>query len=136
MAPAAYLSILLLLGLLGANYFFIRRLKQRAAQQESLSGQLQKREALSRAILRSAPQKSELSDILADHLPQLFPDSNLAVWLFLDKPIFLFLRESKYELAVLSNWLASRSESDHVPEGERLPWETEALASVGLDGKS
>lgn len=130
MTSLTYFSVVLILTVLSENAFFISRLSQKVKRKEVLANQLHKREELSRAILRSSHQKSNLSYILSDHLPQLFPNSNVSVWLFLDKPIFQFPRESKHELAVLTNWLAGRTESDHIPEGEALPWNRQERASA------
>ena len=132
MSPEAILSAVFLIAALGANVYYLRRIGHRSKRRELLTSQLQKREALSRAILRSQHHNSNLSDILSDLLPQLFPNSNISIWLFLDKPILQFPRESTHELAVITNWLASRSESDHIPEGEALPWSSKEIADTTL----
>jgi serine phosphatase RsbU (regulator of sigma subunit) len=132
MPSETLLSAVIVIAVLGANIFYLRRLGQRTKRKDILTSQLQKREALSRAILRSQHQNSNLSDILSDFLPQLFPNSNISIWLFLDNPILQFPRESKHELAVLTSWLAGRSESDHIPEGEALPWKSNENASTTI----
>jgi serine phosphatase RsbU (regulator of sigma subunit) len=118
------------LGLLGVNIYYWLGVKRRAEERAFETKLLLRREAMSKSILKASPNKEDLAEIFLDHLPLLFPESTIAVWLFLDKALFQFPSEGQHDLAVMTNWLSGEIDSDHIPEGEPLPWNPIELAKA------
>ena len=105
-------------------------LEQRVADR---TRELKTLEELGRAILNSAPDASTLPGLLSDHVPAMFPDCEIEIFIFPDRVLFSDRDELASDKHLIWEWLATRSEALYFPQGETLPWdESAAPASVML----
>jgi serine phosphatase RsbU (regulator of sigma subunit) len=88
------------------------------------SAQLEKLEALGRAILNSPPDASTLPNLLEAHAPAMFTAGYLAIWL---APQRLLLKHppewSAQDLEPIQQWLDIQPQARVFSAKERLPWQ-------------
>lgn len=100
----------------------VRRFSRAAESNRLYSRQLLHLEALGRAILRSSPENGSLDQILADHVPFMFPARSIAIWLFLEDVLYRTPEDWQPELAVISAWMSGNPEPRFLMPGGSLPW--------------
>jgi serine phosphatase RsbU (regulator of sigma subunit) len=77
---------------------------------------------LGRAILRSSPEDGSLEEILAEHVPYMFPARSMAIWLFLEDVLYRIPDDWSPDLAVISAWMSGDPGLCYLMPGEALPW--------------
>jgi serine phosphatase RsbU (regulator of sigma subunit)/DNA-binding NarL/FixJ family response regulator len=89
-------------------------------------------EQLTRALVDAPPDAANLPDILVEHIPAIFPDSQIEIRLF---PEQILLRHPDGSVPApdsLWEWLQTTSESQCFLPGTPLPWTEHASAEQGL----
>jgi len=128
---AEFISVII--GLLIVAYL-ARKLSQAAEYSRQQSRQIEQLEKLGRAIIDSAPDGSELPEILQRNIPSMFSSRSIIIWtettgFLLQEPTAL-----SYEHQPAWNWLNQKKESLILMPGEKFPWNpsTNALQPVIL----
>jgi hypothetical protein len=105
-----------------------RRFSQSMEDSRQQSVQLEKLEALGRAILAAPPDASTLPAILAEHVPAMFTMQHMGIWL---KPDQVLLKQPREwpgsEIEIVREWMESRTQADTrayaYTAREALPWQ-------------
>ncbi len=84
--------------------------------------QLEKLEELSRAIIQSPPDASILTEILAEHVPPMFPSGRIAIWVVPDR--FLLLHPEDWAPTVdrFWAWMRDQTEPRALRARDEIPW--------------
>jgi serine phosphatase RsbU (regulator of sigma subunit) len=85
--------------------------------------ELQQLEKLSRALLESTPERSQLTENLSKYIPMMFPSGKILIWL---NPDLILLKEPEdWDIPTESiyPWLSQQDEIVTFKMNEHLPWE-------------
>ena len=94
--------------------------------------QAEKLEQLARALIDAPPDASTLPDLLAAHVPSLFPDCQIQINLFPDQKLLQHPQHSPAVDRAVWQWLDDSTDSHCFLPGATLPWTSEPLAEVGI----
>jgi serine phosphatase RsbU (regulator of sigma subunit) len=113
--------ISVIIGLLIVAYL-ARKLSQAAEYSRQQSRQIEQLEKLGRAIIDSAPDGSELPEILLRNIPSMF--SYRAIFIWIETTGFLLKEPAAlaYEYQPAWNWLNQKRVSLILMPGEKFPW--------------
>jgi serine phosphatase RsbU (regulator of sigma subunit) len=111
--------------------YLARKLSWAAESSRQGSRQLEKLEHLSREIITAPPDASTLLEILAKHVPSMFPSSRVAVWLAPDRYLLKYPEEWPVDLERVWDWIltqgkqgvAGADEPRAFLASEQLPWD-------------
>ena len=99
-----------------------RQMSRAGEDSRQQSAQLEKLELMGRAILKSAPDASELPEILSKHVPAMFTTRRLEIWmgeqLLHQNP----LKWSSENDRPWRTWVESQPEARAFTAREKLPW--------------
>jgi sigma-B regulation protein RsbU (phosphoserine phosphatase) len=99
-----------------------RRLSKAAEGTRQQSRLLKQLEQLGRAIINAPPEEEDLTSILAEHIPNMFPGGNLVIWTFPDQTMFKQPAGWEPDLEPIWPWLLRQSNVQvFLPTGQ-LPW--------------
>ncbi|MBN2386242.1 MAG: PP2C family protein-serine/threonine phosphatase [Anaerolineales bacterium] len=112
--------ILVLAVLLAA--FLARQMSRATENSRQQSIQLEKLEALGRAILTAPPDASTLPDLLAEHVPAMFTLGRMGIWIARKALLVLPGKWPDREQTPIRRWISRQVEPRAFPERIRLPW--------------
>ena len=95
-------------------------LEQRVADR---TRELEKLEELGRAIINAPSDASTLPDVLREHVPIMFPNSQIEIRVFPDQTLFHHTDDRPPVVASAWEWLGTMSEAHHFLPGLSLPWD-------------
>jgi serine phosphatase RsbU (regulator of sigma subunit) len=100
-------------------------MSQAIEQSRAQTAQIEKLEALGRAILNAPPDNSSLPDLLTEHAAAMFTYAHFAIWL---EPGELLLKkpdgwQADSDLQTVHPWLASNPQAIALNKGDSAPWE-------------
>jgi len=115
------IAMFLVTGLLLVAYL-ARQLSWAAENSRQRMRQLEKLEHLSRDIIKAPPDGSKLSDLLAEHVPMMFPSGRTAIWLLPDQ--FYMKNPPDWEppIETIWGWVRNQQSAQAFLAGEKLPW--------------
>lgn len=122
----------LLVGLILVAYL-ARRLSLAAENSRQQSKQLQKLEKLGRELLEIIPDASSFPEVLAKHVPEMFPASRISIWISPGTSLLNFPSEWEGIGEEAKEWIILQEEPKSFLAEEPLPWMTAAhdrLATV------
>jgi serine phosphatase RsbU (regulator of sigma subunit)/HAMP domain-containing protein len=99
---------------------------QMTGQVADRTRELQELEELGRDIVNGPSDASTLPDVLAEHVPIMFPDCRVQILVFPDRSLFSSLGASAPAGAAPWQWLAKQPEARHIPPGDVPPWDATA----------
>lgn len=120
-----FLFLIFCLGLL-AIAWLANRMSQASEHSRGQTAQIEKLEALGRAILNAPPDNSTLPDLLHQYAPAMYTFSRLAIWL--ETGQMLLKQSERWEAKELDGvrpWLAEHRQAQAVHPKDRLPWQAE-----------
>lgn len=102
-----------------------RQVSQIGESHRQQTQELEALERLGRDLIESPPDGSELSEILARHVPRMFPASRIAIWVLPNE--FLLVRPPGWtrEAGRFWNWMRDQTEARALHARESLPWAEE-----------
>jgi serine phosphatase RsbU (regulator of sigma subunit) len=113
----------LLVGLILVAYL-ARRLSLAAENSRQQSKQLQRLEKLSRELLEIIPDASSFPEILAKHVPEMFPASRISIWISPDTSLLNFPPEWEGAGDEAWEWIKNQEGTNSFLTEETLPWLT------------
>jgi serine phosphatase RsbU (regulator of sigma subunit) len=113
--------IFFMVGLVVVAYL-ARQFSHTAESNRQQSRQLEKLELLGRAILTASPDMSALPDILAEHVPNMFSQGNIVLWIIPGQILYKAPDDWNVDLGPIWDWGQETIESHAFVAGERLPW--------------
>jgi len=102
-------------------------LEQRVAER---THELEKLEELGRAIINAPPDASTLPDVLREHVPSMFPESQIEIRVFPDHTILHNHDDRPQTPASVWEWLHTTSDAHNFLPGEALPWDEQPVANA------
>ncbi len=87
------------------------------------SRQLEKLEQLGRAILTAPPDSSTLPEILNEHIPNMFPPSDISIWMIPGQTLFKSPEDWDLDFRVIWDWVSIKTESQSFLANEKIPWQ-------------
>jgi hypothetical protein len=108
-----------------------RQLSRAALQSRQRARELEKLEELGRAIIRTPVTPSSLSDVLEEHVPDMFPNSQIDVRLFSDQLTYRYPQGHSLVPEAAWEWLRTpdgtrrSKEAKQLLPGETPPWAQE-----------
>jgi serine phosphatase RsbU (regulator of sigma subunit) len=123
-AHGLFIFIMFNLALL-AIAWLAHQMSQAIEQSRAQNAQIEKLEALGRAILNAPPDNSSLPDLLTEHAAAMFTYARFAIWLesgglLLQKPDGW---QTDSDLQTIRPWLASNPQAIAINKGDSAPWE-------------
>jgi serine phosphatase RsbU (regulator of sigma subunit) len=116
--------IYLLIGFILVAYL-ARQLSWSVESSRQQSRQLEKLEQLGRALFEVIPNTSELTHVLEEHVPGMFPSGHIAIWIS-PESIILDHPDDWPEISDETwQWILEQSGSRSFVSDENLPWDTE-----------
>jgi serine phosphatase RsbU (regulator of sigma subunit) len=85
--------------------------------------QLEKLELLSRAILTAPPDSSSLPAILEEHIPNMFPPSDIFIWMIPGQTLFKSPADWEVDCGVIWDWVSDHTGAQIFLVNEKLPWQ-------------
>jgi serine phosphatase RsbU (regulator of sigma subunit) len=122
----------LLVGLILVAYL-ARRLSLAAENSRQQSKQLQKLEKLGRELLEIIPDSSSFPEVLAKHVPEMFPASRISIWISPGTPLLNYPSDWEGVGEEAKEWIILQEEPKSFLAEESFPWMTAAhdrLATV------
>jgi serine phosphatase RsbU (regulator of sigma subunit) len=117
--------LFLILGLIFVAYLS-RQFSMTAESNRQQTRQLEKLESFGRAILLAPPDVSILPDILAEHVPNMFPSGNIVVWMIPGQILFKSPRDEwNLDIAKIWDWAQDCPNTRTFTALEPVPWENE-----------
>jgi serine phosphatase RsbU (regulator of sigma subunit) len=114
--------IFLILGLIIVAYL-ARQFSMTAESNRQQTRQLEKLESLGRAILLAPPDVSILPEILAEHVPNMFPSSNIVIWMIPGQILYKAPAEEwELEITEIWDWAQDCHETRAFTAVDSLPW--------------
>jgi serine phosphatase RsbU (regulator of sigma subunit) len=101
-----------------------RRLSWAVEASRQQSRQLQKLEHLGRDLLTSAPDASNLGQLLEAHVSTMFPPGRVAIWLSPGQVLYKNPADWSLELLPLWSWVREQSQAQAFLTSEELPWDS------------
>jgi predicted membrane protein len=131
--PFALLAALLFVGMgLGGYLFFAagvllasllaRQLSRAALQSRQHARELEKLEQLGRTIIQTPVTHSTLSDVLGEHIPDMFPKFEIDIRLFPSRAIYRYPEDQPPVADPAWEWLRITSKARCFLPEETLPW--------------
>lgn len=117
-----FIFLFFMFGLLVVAYL-ARKFSLISESHRQQSKQLENLEKLGRAILNSYPEISDLSSILKDFIPAMFPSSAIVIWSNLEETIYLSPIDWEPDLNSIQDWISSKSQTRGFLSHEQLPWD-------------
>lgn len=115
------LALFLVFGLFLVAYL-ARQLSRAAESSRQRTRQLEKLEHLSRDIIKAPPDGSGLPDLLAEHVPMMFPSSRIAIWLLPDRFYMKNPPEWEPPMEAIWGWVKNHKSAQALLAKDRLPW--------------
>jgi serine phosphatase RsbU (regulator of sigma subunit) len=84
--------------------------------------QLEKLEALGRAIIQALPGEPDLAELLSGHIPTMFPSGRIAVWLAEEQQLVRSNPEWDFQVDRVWSWVQQHADPLAVRSSEPLPW--------------
>ena len=108
-----------------AMAWLAHQMSQAIEQSRAQNGQIEKLEALGRAILNAPPDNSSLPDLLMEHAASMFTYARFAIWLEPGKPLLKKPDgwQDDADLQIVRPWLAANPQAIAVNKGDLAPWE-------------
>lgn len=116
-----FIAGLILVSLLG------HQLSKTAVRSRQHARELEKLEQLGRAIIRTPVDPKRLGQVLAEHIPAMFPDFQIEVRLFPDQVIYRRPEAHTVSLEQAWEWLRTLDAARCFLPGETPPWARERL---------
>lgn len=113
--------LVFIMGLVVVAYL-ARQFSHTAESNRQQSRQLEKLESLGRAILTASPDMSALPDILTEHVPNMFSQGNIVIWMIPGQILYKAPEDWNIDLGPIWDWGQENTESHAFVMGERLPW--------------
>lgn len=85
--------------------------------------QLEKLELLGRAILTAPPDSSLLPDILDAHIPNMFPPSDICIWVIPGQTLFKSPADWEVDFGPIWDWVGDHTGGQSFLTNEKLPWQ-------------
>lgn len=117
--PLAYLLLILAALLVASLTRQMSRANERARQQ---AAQLEKLEALGRAILNAPPDASTLPALLAEHVPAMFTFARLGIWVGAQTLLAQPAEWPEAEQEPIRAWVSSQGQGRGFTTKASLPW--------------
>jgi serine phosphatase RsbU (regulator of sigma subunit) len=114
----------LLSGLILVAYL-ARRLSLAAEISRQQSKQLERLEKLGRDLLEVIPDTSSLPEILANHVPGMFPSGRISIWISPDQILLSFPTDWMGVENKARDWIMNESRPRSFLAKENLPWDDE-----------
>jgi len=92
----------------------------------------EKLERLGRAIVNAPPDASTLPELLRAHVPGIFSDSQIEIWIFPDQRLLHYPADGPAMEEPVWTWLHTISDAHYFLPGTAVPWGDEAPASDAL----
>lgn len=118
--------IFISMGLLIVAYIS-RQLSWVAELSRQQTRQLEQLEHLSRDIITSPLDASRLSNLLDEHVPNMFPSGRVAIWLSSNQFLHRHPQEWSPEMEQIWDWVQDQRQAHAFLEGEPLPWNSAAI---------
>ena len=103
--------------------YIAQRFSHTAESNRQQSRQLEKLELLGRALLNSPPDASLLSEILEEHIPNMFPPSDISVWIIPGQTLYQSPENWDLDFGSIWDWVSSHTETQSFLSSDKLPWE-------------
>jgi serine phosphatase RsbU (regulator of sigma subunit) len=116
-------------GLLLAS-FLAHQLSQAAERSQQRSRELEKLEQLGRAIISCCPDASTVSQVLREHVSNMFPYSQIEIRIFPDQTLLHHPDDWPPVVASAWEWLRTTSEGYYCSPGETLPWDKKPASNA------
>lgn len=114
--------VFLVLGLIFVAYL-ARQFSMTAESNRQQSRQLEKLESLGRAILLAPPDVSILPEILAKHVPNMFPSGNIVIWMIPGQILYKAPTEEwDLNITEIWDWAQSSPETRAFTATDQIPW--------------
>lgn len=114
-------DVFFLLGFLMVAYMG-RQLSWAAETSRQQSRQLEKLEHLGRDIINAPPDQSTLPDILAEHVPAMFPSARVVVWMTEDGFLLKHPGDWRVEIEPVWSWISTKRAPQSFLANNPLPW--------------
>ena len=115
--------IFLVLGLVFVAYLS-RQFSMTAESNRQQTRQLEKLESLGRAILIAPPDVSILPEILAEHVPNMFPSGNIVIWMIPGQILYKSPQDEwQIEISKIWDWAQECPITRAFTALEAIPWE-------------
>ena len=104
--------------------YLARQFSKIAESSRQQSRQLEKLELLGRAILNAPSDGSTLAEILKEHISNMFPSGNMAIWTIPGQTLYKSPEDWNPDFKPIWDWVSNTTESCAFPESRKLPWPT------------
>jgi serine phosphatase RsbU (regulator of sigma subunit) len=91
------------------------------------SRQLEKLEQLGRAILTAPPDSSTLPEILNEYIPNMFPPSDISIWMIPGQTLFKSPEDWDMDFGAIWDWVSNHTEAQSFLANEKIPWQNEVI---------
>jgi serine phosphatase RsbU (regulator of sigma subunit) len=102
-----------------------RQLSWAAESRRQQSRQLEKLEALGRAIINAPPDSYSLPLLLREHIPGMFPSGRILAWVQPDDILLNYPLDWQADIQALWTWLGQRKEAAAFLSRDSLPWQAQ-----------
>ena len=102
--------------------FLTRQFSKIAESNRQQSRLLQKLELLSRSILNASPDGSDLTNILEQHIPNMFPSGSIAIWMIPGQTIYKAPEDWEINFGPIWDWAGEQSGAHAFLSSDKLPW--------------
>ena len=109
-----------------------RQLSWAAESRRQQSRQLEKLEALGRAILNASPDASSLPLLLRESIPGMFPSGRVLAWVQPDDVLLNYPLDWHLDTDRLWSWLCEKKEAAAFLPRDRLPWQEQPAGHNAL----
>jgi serine phosphatase RsbU (regulator of sigma subunit) len=116
-------------GLLLAS-FLAHQLSQAVERSQQRSRELEKLEQLGRAIITCCPDASAVSEVLREHVSNMFPYRQIEIRIFPDQTLLHHPDDWPPVGALAWEWLGTTSEAHYFSPGETLPWDKQPASNA------
>ncbi|MGD8457916.1 MAG: PP2C family protein-serine/threonine phosphatase [Anaerolineales bacterium] len=89
--------------------------------------QLEKLELLGRSILTAPPDASSLPAILEEHIPNMFPPSDICIWMIPGQTLFMSPSDWDIEFGPIWDWVSEHTGAQIFLANDRLPWQEKSF---------
>jgi serine phosphatase RsbU (regulator of sigma subunit) len=106
------------------------QLSQAVGRSQQRSRELEKLEQLGRAIINAPPDASTLSDVLKEHVSNMFPHSLIEIRIFPAQTLLHHPESLPAAADSVWEWLHATSEARYFSPGEALPWDEQPTSDA------
>jgi serine phosphatase RsbU (regulator of sigma subunit) len=96
------------------------RIAENSRQQ---SRQLEKLELLGRSFLTAPPDSFSLPDILEEHIPNMFPPSDITIWMIPGQTLYKSPADWEVDFGLIWDWVSDHTGAQIFLANEKLPWQ-------------